>query len=53
MDVGGFDRTYSLSERRVKIIFFISRYARTTLKGKVFFDQAALKNPIFKKCDDI
>ena len=33
----------------IATIFFISRYALTTVKGKVFFDQAALKNPIFKK----
>lgn len=33
----------------IAIIFFVSKYALTNVKGKAFFDQMALKNPIFKK----
>ena len=33
----------------IALIFFIYKYALRTLSGKAFFDQAALKNPIFKK----
>ena len=33
----------------IALIFFIYKYALRTVSGKAFFDQAALKNPIFKK----
>ncbi len=33
----------------IALIFFTYKYALRTLSGKAFFDQAALKNPIFKK----
>ena len=33
----------------IALIFFIYKYALRTVSGKTFFDQAALKNPIFKK----
>ena len=33
----------------IALIFFVYKYTLRTVSGKAFFDQAALKNPIFKK----